>query len=81
MPSMRSSSNQLLNDRTWGREFVIVDLANEESPADKKQRIIGAVVSASGETWFFKMTGGDALTAAEKPAFLGVLESVEFRSQ
>jgi hypothetical protein len=61
--------------------FVIVDLANEESPADKKQRIIGAVVSASGETWFFKMTGGEALTAAQKPAFLGVLESVEFRSQ
>ena len=64
-----------------GREFVIVDFVNEESPADKKQRIIGAVVPASGETWFFKMTGGDALTAAQKSAFLEVLESVEFRSQ
>jgi Na+-transporting methylmalonyl-CoA/oxaloacetate decarboxylase gamma subunit len=64
-----------------GREFVIVDFVNEESPADKKQRIIGAVVPASGETWFFKMTGGDALTAAQKTAFLEVLESVEFRSQ
>ena len=64
-----------------GREFVIVDFVNEEGPADKKQRIIGAVVPASGETWFFKMTGGDALTAAQKTAFLEVLESVEFRSQ
>jgi hypothetical protein len=64
-----------------GREFVIVDFVNEGSPADKKQRIIGAIVPASDETWFFKMTGGDALTAAQKPAFLEVLESVEFRSQ
>ncbi|HET9524170.1 MAG TPA: hypothetical protein VFO90_08055 [Terrimicrobiaceae bacterium] len=64
-----------------GREYVIVDFVSEESPADKKQRIIGAIVPASDETWFFKMTGGDALTAAQKPAFLEVLKSVEFRSQ
>jgi hypothetical protein len=64
-----------------GREFVIVDFVNEESAADKKQRIVGAILPASDETWFFKMTGGDAVTAAQKPAFLGVLESVEFRSQ
>jgi hypothetical protein len=60
---------------------VIVDFVNEESPADKKQRLIGAIVPASDETWFFKMTGGDALTAAQKPAFLEFLESVRFRSQ
>ena len=64
-----------------GRDFVIVDLANEQSPADKKQRVVGAIVPALGETWFFKMTGDDALTAAQKPAFLEVLDSVEFRSQ
>ena len=64
-----------------GREFVIVDFVNEESQADKKQRIIGAIVSASDETWFFKMTGDDVLTAAQKPALLEVLESAEFRSQ
>ena len=64
-----------------GRDFVIVDLANEQAPADKRQRVIGAIVPAPGETWFFKMTGDDALTAAQKPALLEVLESVEFRSQ
>ncbi|MGB9274811.1 MAG: hypothetical protein WCC08_06210 [Terrimicrobiaceae bacterium] len=64
-----------------GREFVIVDFANEQAPADKKQRVIGAIVPALDETWFFKMTGSDALTAAQKPAFLEVLKSVEFRSQ
>jgi hypothetical protein len=64
-----------------GREIVIVDFVNEEGPADRKQRIIGAIVPASDETWFFKMTGSDALTAAQKPAFLEVLESLEFRTQ
>ena len=64
-----------------GREFVIVDLANEQAPADKRQRVIGAIVPAPGETWFFKMTGDDVLTAAQKPALLEVLESIEFRSQ
>jgi len=63
-----------------GREFVIVDLANEPAPGSKKQRIIGAILSAQDETWFFKMTGDDALTAAQRPAFLEVLESVQFRS-
>ena len=61
-----------------GREFLIVDFANEQAPADKKQRVIGAIVPAPGETWFFKMTGDDALTAAQKPAFFEVLESAEF---
>ena len=64
-----------------GRDFVIVDLANEQAQPDKRQRVIGAIVAAIGETWFFKMTGDDALTTAQKPALLEVLESVEFRSQ
>ena len=64
-----------------GRDFVIVDLANEQAPADKRQRVIGAIVPTPRETWFFKMTGDDALTAAQKPALLEVLESAEFRSQ
>ncbi len=63
-----------------GREFVIVDLANEPAPGSKKQRIIGAILSVQDETWFFKMTGDDALTAAQRPAFFEVLESVQFRS-
>ncbi len=62
-----------------GRVFVIVDLFNERAMSKNKERIIGAIVPASGETWFFKMTGDDASTAAQKPAFLKVLESAEFR--
>lgn len=48
---------------------------------EKKQRVIGAIVPTPGETWFFKIMGEDALTAAQKPALLEALESVEFRTQ
>ena len=61
-----------------GRDFAIVDIVNEQPAPNAKQRIIGAVTLVSGETWFFKMTGDEALTAAQKPAFLQVLESAEF---
>ncbi len=72
----------IIERRTFaGRDFVIVDLANEQAQPDKRQRVIGAIVAATGETWFFKMTGDDAVTAAQKPALLEVLESAEFRSQ
>jgi hypothetical protein len=64
-----------------GRDLVIVDVVNEEAPAEKKQRTIGAIVRVQSETWFFKMTGHDTLTAAQKPALLEVLASVEFGSE
>jgi hypothetical protein len=43
------------------RQFVIVDFVNDQTTSKNKQRIIGAIVSAEGETWFFKMTGEQAL--------------------
>jgi hypothetical protein len=64
-----------------GRDFVIVDFINDQPGAKNSQRIIGAIVVAANETWFFKMTGDEALTAGEKPAFLEVLKSAQFRSQ
>ena len=63
------------------RQFVIVDLVNDQTTSKNKQRIISAIVSAKGATWFFKMTGEQALTAAQKPAFLEVLESAKFGNE
>jgi len=40
------------------------------------QRLLGAMVPCNGATWFFKLTGPDALVAAEKPAFLSFLQSL-----
>lgn len=39
-------------------------------------RLIGAMVPFDGATWFFKLTGPDALVAAQKQAFLDFARSI-----
>ena len=73
---------QTIERRTLaGRDFVIVDLTNAPITEGKEQRIVGAILPTQSETWFFKMTGDDALTAAQKPAFVKFLESLRFVGQ
>ena len=54
-----------------GLNLLVFDAANGGS------RILGAIVPRPGETWFFKLTGPDALVAREKPAFLDFLRTVK----
>ena len=44
--------------------------------ASNGTRMLGVIVPRPGETWFFKLTGPDALVARERPAFLDFLRSV-----
>lgn len=48
------------------------------APADgsPRQRVLGAIVPFNGATWFFKLTGPDALVTREKPAFVEFLKTV-----
>jgi hypothetical protein len=43
-----------------------------------KTRILATIMQRDGIDWFFKMMGDDALVAAQKPAFLGFLQSLKF---
>jgi hypothetical protein len=58
-----------------GLALTVLDITNPglTPPA----RMIGAMVPFGGGTWFFKLTGPDALLAREKPAFLDFLKSVK----
>ena len=60
-----------------GRLF---DQASTESLVDGKHkaRIVVAMLTRDGVTWFFKMAGEDSLTAAQTPAFKTFLKSVAF---
>lgn len=40
-------------------------------------RVLGAIVPHAGQTWFFKISGPDALVAAEKPAFRAFLGTIK----
>lgn len=46
--------------------------------AGPKGRMHAAILSANGNTWFFKLTGDDATLAAERQRFLGFLKSLRF---
>lgn len=55
-----------------GLHFELVDLAGPSGT-----RMLGAITSHNGNSWFFKLMGPDALVAAEKPAFLEFLKTVK----
>ena len=61
-----------------GRDLFVVDLVSEKA-IDKeggKTRILGGIFPAGGETWFFKMTGPDALVEGQRETFTKFLQSV-----
>ena len=62
-------------DGTGGLHFTVVDLTGQTAGAPA--RMLGAVLSFGGQTYFFKLTGPDALVAREKPAFLDFLKTVK----
>ncbi|HEY4301834.1 MAG TPA: hypothetical protein VGM73_13235 [Candidatus Didemnitutus sp.] len=53
-----------------GLDFVVVDYAGGG------RRLLGAVVEFGGNSWFFKLTGPDALVAAHKAEFVAFLQTV-----
>lgn len=50
-----------------------VELAGTATPA---QRVLGAIVPYAGATWFFKLSGPDAVVTREKETFLAFLRSL-----
>lgn len=65
--------------RIDGLDAKLYDLAGENAGSGEKTRILAALLRREGVAWFFKMTGDDALVAAEKGAFIKLLESMKFQ--
>jgi hypothetical protein len=63
-----------------GTPAPLYDMAGTDPKTQQPARILGSLLSADGTTWFFKMTGNDALVAQEKPAFKEFLKSIRFDS-
>src|SRR5450755_1367753 len=58
----------------------LFDIASDALLIDGKfrARILVAMLTSGGMSWFFKMTGDDAFVTSQKPAFLQFLKSVNF---
>jgi hypothetical protein len=59
---------------TNGLKMRVVDLAG--GPADKPQRMLGAIVPYAGATWFFKLIGPGNLVSNEKQAYDEFLHTI-----
>lgn len=57
-----------------GLHMTVVDIVGTGANA---QRILGAMVPHQGATWFFKLSGPDALVARERTAFLALLDTIK----
>jgi len=75
--SAAALATELQRLRIQERDFKLVEMTNaQSSPA---QATLAAYTEHDGSTWFFKLTGVPALVAAEKPAFLAFLKTIEPR--
>lgn len=59
-----------------GLKISVVDMTGKDQ-AGKPSRLLGAAVPHGGATWFFKLTGPDALVAKEKDAFMEFLKTIK----
>jgi hypothetical protein len=57
------------------RKMDMVDFVNQD------KRLIAAIYPRGGRTWFFKMSGPDALVRSAKPAFIRFLASLRFHEK
>jgi hypothetical protein len=62
-------------DGAGGLHFTVIDLSGQAAGAPAQ--MLGAILSFGGQTYFFKLTGPDALVAREKSAFLDFLKTVK----
>jgi hypothetical protein len=62
-----------------GLHVAYVDFA--EGKGAGSQRLLGAIVPFGAGTWFFKLSGPDALLAKEKPAFEEFLKTLKPAAQ
>lgn len=58
-----------------GLHFEVIDLVG--TAGSPPTRLIGAITSYNGNSWFFKLMGPDPVVATEKPAFLQFLQTVK----
>lgn len=57
---------------------TVVDFSGEGAENGEKLRCIAVVVTVGGETWFYKIMGGEELVAREKDALLRFVRSVKY---
>jgi hypothetical protein len=59
---------------------ALYDFAGTDPKTKQPARLLASILPEKGTTWFFKMSGSDALVAQEKPAFKDWLKSIQLQA-
>jgi hypothetical protein len=63
---------------TTGGKVSLVDMSSTDARNGQKTRLVGAVVPRSGQTWFYKLMGSEAVVDQQKDAFVKFVQSVKY---
>jgi hypothetical protein len=70
---------QLVEVTVGGESGKMFEVASPAASGEGPQRIITAMVHRPDASWFYKLSGDDALVQAEKPRFLEFLKSIRIQ--
>ena len=62
---------------TGGRAEV-VDFSGTNGRTGKPARLVGIIVPAGNQTWFYKLMGDEDVVAAQKDAFTKFVQSAKY---
>jgi hypothetical protein len=61
-----------------GGNATLVDFAGVNSKTGAPTRLVGGIVSQSGQTWFYKLMGDDQIVTKQKNAFTKFIQSANY---
>jgi len=61
-----------------GGQATLVDLTGVDAKTNAPTRLLGAIVSQNGQTWFYKMMGDKQIVAQQKDAFTKFIQSANY---
>jgi len=61
-----------------GGTATVVDFAGTNAKTGAPTRLVGAIVSQNGQTWFYKLMGDAPIVAQQKDAFTKFIQSANY---
>lgn len=61
-----------------GGKAMLVDMSGDDARTGQKARLIAAIVSRNGRTWFYKLMGDEGVVAKQKDAFVKFVQTVRY---
>jgi len=71
-------SKQMQTMEVAGMKGTLVDMTGTDMKTGKKARLVGIIVPADGNTWFYKLMGDVQVVEQQKDVFTKFIQTVKF---